>query len=110
MAQTAAQQVIIQGQILAERAGISLPSTAADQLSVNSRRIMQLAANHMQASERVGLGGQFNICSSAGHIGGNSHFARLPCGGNNFRFPIQMPRVEHLVIDASIREHFGQRF
>jgi hypothetical protein len=89
------EQLVIVGEKLANRAGVTLAGAPTKQLQVDSSRLVQLRPNHMQAPELANVLADLNVGSAASHIRCNRDFAVLAGFSNNFRLAFHMVGVQH---------------
>ena len=109
--QAGQQQIVVQGEILAERAGVALAAAAADQLAVDAAGVVHLGADHVQAAQFGHAVAELDVGAAAGHVRRDGHLAGQAGAGDDVGLGGDVVGVEHLVLDArarssSLREMF----
>ncbi len=100
--QAVADDLVVQRQVLAVRARITLATTPSIQLPVNAGRVMHLGANDLQTADVRHLRSQFDVGTATGHVRGHRHFA-LPAGQrHDVGLLGDFVGIEHAVLDPGL--------
>ncbi len=93
------QQIVVQGEILAEGAGVALPAAAPDQLAVDAAGVVHLGADHVQPAELLHAVAKLDVGAAAGHVRRDGHLAAQPGAGDDVGLFGDVVGVEHLMLD-----------
>src|SRR5207253_4460322 len=96
-----AEEITVQADDRLVRAAIALARAAAEELTIDARRFMELGKNYMQPAERGDLGRELDVGAAPRHIGRDGDAARLAGARDDLRLFAVLARVEHDVLDAA---------
>jgi len=105
-----AHEVVLEGDVEAGFAGVSLTSASASQLVVDAAGLVALGAHDLEAAGGPGLFIQLDIGASACHVGGDGDGAVAACLGDDLGLLLVELGIEDVVGDAGLLEHLGEFF
>src|SRR4029079_18495195 len=95
--------IVVERQILAIRAGVALPAAAAAELATDAGGVVHFGADHVHAAQLGDAFAQANVGAATGHVrrdGDVLALARLP---DDLSFGGDLPGVQNLVRHAGGR-------
>ena len=92
-----AHEVVFERNKELRRSGVALASGASAQLAVDAARIVALSSDNGETTCGLGLGGQLDVGSAAGHVGGDGHGSGTPGFGDDVGLLLVQLGVQHLV-------------
>src|ERR1700682_1265100 len=92
-----AHEIVLETDIKARPAGITLPRATSAQLPVDATRLVPLRANNEKSAPVRNAIAELNVGAAAGHVGGNRHGPRLTRALHDFRLLHVVLGVEDVV-------------
>src|SRR5690554_6897498 len=92
------------------RARFTLPATPAEQLPVDSLRLVPLGGDHVHTAIIRDTPGKFYVCASTGHVRRDGDATLAACVGDYLCLLLMSHRVKHLVFEPALAEHFAESF
>ena len=103
-------QIVLEGDIEAGETRIALTAGTTAQLVIDTAALVTLGTENGQTAEFPGFGGQLDIGTTAGHVGGDGQRADLACLGDDLRFTGMVLGVQDFVTDLAFLQHLGDEF
>jgi hypothetical protein len=100
MAKSLNENLVIGAGVDPCRPRVALSGTAADQLTVDSRRSVRFADDDMQAARLGDVRFELNVGSATGHVGRNRDPSTATRLCNDVRFCFGVSGIQHDVIDC----------
>ena len=70
---------------------------------------MQLSTDNVQATELQRLLSNFDVGTSASHIGRNGYPPNMPCFTDNGRLPLQVSCIQNIVFNVGVVQQFSKQ-
>ena len=91
-------------------AGFALAGAAAKKLAVDAAGVVALGGDDAEAAEFVDAFVEADVCSAAGHVGGDRDAAGVAGGGDDDGFVLRADGVEDGDFEAALAEAMGKFF
>ncbi len=105
-------QVVFEREEEDRLARVALAAGAAAQLPVDAPGFVPLGADDLEPGllgREVEVGAELDVGAAAGHVRRDRDGVALPRPGHDFRLPLVVLRVQHLVLEPPPLEHLAQR-
>ena len=107
-AQAGQHQIVVQGEVLAEGAGIALAAAAADQLPVDAAGVVHFGADDVQAAQLGHALAELDVRAAAGHVGRDGDLARQAGARRRSRPRRRCGWRSRSVLDARLVQQLGK--
>ncbi len=104
-----AHQVVLERDVEAGGAGVALTSRATSKLVVDSAALMAFGADYVEAAKVGHAVAQLDVGAASGHVGGYGDCAPLAGSRDDLRLFFVVFRVQDVVRDALLAEHFSEK-
>ena len=105
-----AHQIVLERHVELRRTRIPLAASTSAQLAVDAAAVVAFGADDGQTASGLDLIGEFDVRTTARHVGGDGHGAGLTGFSHDFSLALVELGVQHLVLDVPDVEHAREQF